>query len=117
MRRGLLAGLEGAAEIAFDDGRDAVPLKLRAVLPDVDPRGDSVELRLTFTGPRAAPGTPGRLVWRDAGLALPPYLIVQRDGVSGVFSVNDEVRVHVTPSDELEEGVEVSSDPVVIVPE
>ena len=37
--------------------------------------------------------------------------------LSGVFSVNDEVRVHVTPSDELEEGVEVSSDPVVIVPE
>ncbi len=103
VRRGLLEDLVGAAEILFNDGRRDRPLQRRAVLPDVDPRGDSVELRLTFVEGRAAPGTPGRLVWRAAGLALPPYLVEERDGVSGVFTVND-ARAHFVPLAGVQEG-------------
>jgi RND family efflux transporter MFP subunit len=113
VRRGLLEGLDDAAEVVFNDGRADFPLRRRAALPDVDPRGDSVELRLTFTGPRAAPGTPGRLVWRDAGLALPPYLVEQRDGVSGVFTVND-ARAHFMLLGRVQEGRPV---PVELPPE
>jgi len=103
VRRALLDSLDGAAEIVFNDGRGDFTLERRAILPDVDPRGDSVELRLTFSAARAAPGTPGRLVWRDAGLALPPYLVEERDGVSGVFTVNDD-RAHFMPLTDVQEG-------------
>jgi len=103
VRRALLDSLDGAAEIVFNDGRGDFTLERRAILPDVDPRGDSVELRLTFSAARAAPGTPGRLVWRDAGLALPPYLVEEREGVSGVFTVNDD-RAHFMPLADVQEG-------------
>ncbi len=103
VRRALLDSLDGADEIVFNDGRGDFTLERRAILPDVDPRGDSVELRLTFSAARAAPGTPGRLVWRDAGLALPPYLVEERDGVSGVFTVNDD-RAHFVPLVGVQEG-------------
>jgi RND family efflux transporter MFP subunit len=103
VRRALLDSLDGADEIVFNDGRGDFMLERRAILPDVDPRGDSVELRLTFSAARAAPGTPGRLVWRDAGLALPPYLVEERDGVSGVFTVNDD-RAHFVPLVGVQEG-------------
>jgi RND family efflux transporter MFP subunit len=103
VRRGLIDSLDNAAEVLFNDGRGDFALERRAILPDVDPRGDSVELRLTFAARRAAPGTPGRLVWRDAGLALPPYLVEERDGVSGVFTVNDD-RAHFVPLVDVQEG-------------
>jgi len=89
VRRSLLSGVDGTAGLIFSDGRDEYPLIQRAILPDVDPRGDSVEVRLRFTGNRARPGTPGRLVWRSAGLALAPYLVEQREGIPGIFTVVD----------------------------
>jgi len=89
VRRSLLHGLAAAATVTFSDGLGEYSLTRRAVLPEVDPRGDSVELRLRFTDGRAAPGTPGRLVWRSAGLALAPYLVEQREGIPGIFTVVD----------------------------
>ena len=70
---------------------------LSAIVSTDDSDGDAVEVAYTWSVNGSDSGSTATL--------------------SGVFSVNDEVRVHVTPSDELEEGVEVSSDPVVIVPE
>ncbi len=103
VRRSLVTGLDAVADVVFHDGVRAYPLRRRAVLPDVDPRGDSIELRLTFTAERAAPGTPGRLVWRAAGLALPPDLVEQRDGVAGVFAVVDG-RAHFVALAHAQEG-------------
>ena len=118
VRRSLLQGLERATEVVFNDGRVDYPLQRRAVLPYVDPRGDSVELRLTFAAQRAAPGTPGRLVWRDAGLALPPYLVEERDGVAGVFTVNDD-HARFVPLANVQEGrpvvVELSPDTRLVI--
>ena len=88
VRRDLLAELEAAEQVAFVDGRDRLPLALRSVLPDVDPRSDAVELRFVFGAARAEPGTPGRVAWQAARPALPPDLLERRDGRLGVFLVD-----------------------------
>jgi RND family efflux transporter MFP subunit len=103
VRRDLLAELRAASALAFVDGTERLPLALRAVLPDVDPRNDAVELRLTFSGPRADPGTPGRLVWQTAMRALPPDLLERRAGRLGVFVVDGE-RARFVPLPDAQEG-------------
>ncbi len=109
VRRSLLHGLDAAAAVTFSDGLAEYPLVRRAVLPEVDPRGDSVELRLRFIDGRAAPGTPGRLVWRGKGLALAPYLVEQRDGTPGVFTVVDG-HARFVPLAAVQEGRPVAVD-------
>ena len=109
VRRSQFEGVEAAARVEFDDGRDAHPVTLRARLPQVDPRADSVELRLTFDAAPAPPGTPGRLVWRGSGLALPPHLVEERDGVAGLF-VADDGRARFVPLARVQEGRPVEVD-------
>ncbi|GAB0055938.1 Multidrug resistance protein MdtA [Candidatus Magnetaquicoccaceae bacterium FCR-1] len=66
------------------EGRD-YPVKLRVVVPVVDPASRAREARLLFTGDRPVPGAAGRLVWSDARPHLPPWLLVRRDATLGFF--------------------------------
>jgi RND family efflux transporter MFP subunit len=65
------------------------PLKVRRVLPVVDPATRTVELRLEFTAETAPSGASGRLVWYSSGTYLPAELTVRRGGDLGVFALTE----------------------------
>jgi RND family efflux transporter MFP subunit len=64
-------------------------LKVRRILPVVDPVTRTVEIRLEFVGEAAPSGASGRLIWRSARSYLPPDLPVRRGGVLGVFVLSE----------------------------
>jgi len=67
------------------------PVKLTRVSPAVDRGSRTVEARLAFQDRAAAPGTSGRLVWRETRPHLPPEYVVRRNGQLGVFVMNGGV--------------------------
>lgn len=77
--------LERAPAVRFlgPDGERA--LALVRISPAIDPQTRAVDARLRFTGPAAAPGASGRVVWRDDAPHVPPELLVRRGGRLGVF--------------------------------
>jgi multidrug efflux pump subunit AcrA (membrane-fusion protein) len=79
--------LQQAGSLSFSEGRRAYALTLRAILPAVDGRARTREVRLTFADETALPGTPGRLQWRSARPHLPADLLVRRGDALGVFTV------------------------------
>jgi RND family efflux transporter MFP subunit len=79
--------LQQAGSLSFSEGRRAYALTLRAILPAVDGRARTREVRLTFAGEAALPGTPGRLQWRSARPHVPADLLVRRGDALGVFTV------------------------------
>jgi RND family efflux transporter MFP subunit len=60
-------------------------VKLVRVSPAVDRESRTVEARLAFRERAAAPGTSGRLVWRETRPHLPAEYVVRRRGELGVF--------------------------------
>jgi len=79
------ASLAAAAEFHLEvDGR-RFPLRLRTLVPAVNPEARNREARLLFTGPPALPGTAGRLVWISPRPHLPADLVVRREAGLGVF--------------------------------
>jgi len=90
--------LEHAAGIRFAGPGGERPLALERISPAVDPQTRTRDARLRFTGPAAAPGSSGRIVWRDAELHVPPGLVVRRAGRLGLF-LDDAgtARFHVLP--------------------
>lgn len=77
--------LERAAEVRFLGPRGAQALALERVSPAIDPQTRTVDARLRFTEPAAAPGASGRIVWRDPELYVQPELLVRRAGRLGLF--------------------------------
>jgi len=61
------------------------PVKLTRVSPAVDRESRTVEARLAFEDRTAAPGTSGRLVWRETRPHLPAEYVVRRGSELGVF--------------------------------
>ncbi|MCG6875810.1 MAG: efflux RND transporter periplasmic adaptor subunit [Betaproteobacteria bacterium] len=76
-----LKDADGAVFIADGD----YPVRLTRVSPAVDRESRTVEARLAFQGRAAAPGTSGRLVWRETRPHLPAEYVVRRGGELGVF--------------------------------
>lgn len=79
--------LEGAQDLRFAWAGGEVPVRLRSLLPVVEPESRSREARLEPLAEAAPPGTAGRLVWERRGLAVPAHLLVRRDGRLGVFVI------------------------------
>jgi RND family efflux transporter MFP subunit len=63
-------------------------VRLVRVSPAVDRESRTVEARLAFQSRAAAPGTSGRLVWRETRAHLPAELLVRRRGELGVFVIS-----------------------------
>ncbi|WP_025275080.1 efflux RND transporter periplasmic adaptor subunit [Marichromatium purpuratum] len=84
-----LDGLEAAAEVRFTGRLRDHPVRLRTVLPLLERRLRTYEVRLRFTAEPAPPGAAGRLRWRVGGGRIPADLLVQRDGGLGVFVLAD----------------------------
>lgn len=78
--------LAGAEDLEFTWREGAAPVRVLHVLPIVDPKTRSREVRLEFSGADvAAPGTSGRLTWHPPGLAVPAHLLVRRGEALGLF--------------------------------
>ncbi len=90
--------LAAAGSIRFTNGEKAYPLELKVVLPSVDTRSRSREVRLTFTRDQGLPGTAGRIVWRNGAAHIPAALVIKRDGRPGIFTERDgQARFHPLP--------------------
>jgi RND family efflux transporter MFP subunit len=90
--------LERAAQVRFAGTGGPRPLTLERISPAIDLQTRAMDARLRFTGPAAAPGASGRIVWLDAELHVPPGLVVRRAGRLGLF-VDDggTARFHALP--------------------
>ncbi len=65
-------------------------LKKRILLPVVSNETRSREARLNFTSQSALPGVTGRLFWVSPQAHLPAHLLLERNGVYGVFVLQDK---------------------------
>ncbi len=75
------------------------PLKLLHLLPLVDPKTRTVELRFAFIDEAAPPGASGRLLWRADRDHLPADLSLRRNGSLGVFLYqNGKAIFHALPN-------------------
>lgn len=95
--------LAQAAEVRFTGSAGPRKLRLIRISPAVDPQARTVEVRLAFTGDPAAPGSAGRIAWRDPRAHLPAETLVRRDGRLGVF-VEDAGVARFRPLPQAQEG-------------
>lgn len=78
--------LEHAKSIAFIANEKRYALSLRAILPLMESRIRSYEVRLEFAADKAYPGSAGRTEWLTPSAHVPSELLVRRKGL-GVFLV------------------------------
>ena len=81
--------LPRAGDISLLVGERAYPLSLRTVVPALDPKSRSRELRLDFIDEVAPPGSSGRLQWRQPTPHLPAEYLLRRGSDYGVFVVSE----------------------------
>ena len=98
-----LPGLQSAELIRFVSRNKKYEAAVRAILPVMDSKIRSYEVRLVAKGQAAPPGATGRLEWTSSIRHLPPELLVQRDGALGVF-VEDEGRARFVAINSAQEG-------------
>jgi RND family efflux transporter MFP subunit len=108
-----LPSLEQAAQVAFVNRERVHPVRLRTLLPLMETRLRTHEVRLTFSGEMAAPGTTGRLRWISGQPQVPAELLVQRGEQLGLF-VREGERARFVPLPEARPGHPA---PVALAPE
>ena len=86
-----LAGLMAASSIRFESGGESYPVAIRTVVPVVDVRLRSQEVRFRFLDRTALPGTVGRVRWSSPRLHIPADLLVRRGNNLGLFLERDGV--------------------------
>jgi RND family efflux transporter MFP subunit len=118
LREAQLRALQEAATVHFEYLGQYYELTQRAVLPTVDPRTRTREIRLRFGGEPAPVGSGGRLIWRAEHSLLPAEYLVRRDDRLGVFVFNDR-HARFLPLSQALEGqpvrVDLSADTRLIV--
>jgi RND family efflux transporter MFP subunit len=80
-----LESLQAAGAVTLTVRDRQYPLRLRAVLPIVDSRVRSREVRLEFSDEPAPPGTAGRIRWSLEQAHVPGDVLVRREQEIGVF--------------------------------
>lgn len=83
-------GLAAAGKIAFVAAGRAQELTLLRISGAINREARTVEARYRINGTAPAPGTEGRLVWRDPRPYLPADYILRRNGRYGVFVLDGE---------------------------
>lgn len=78
-------GLAAAAKVEFAAAGQTHALTPLRISGAISREARTVEARFRFTGPAPAPGTEGRLVWRDPRPHIPADYILRRNGRYGVF--------------------------------
>lgn len=93
-----LISVEGAGNLEFVSRGQQYPLRLRSVVPVLDRRISSFEVRFELSDDRPAPGQSGRIRWRDEIPYVPANLLVTRDKHAGIFVVDgDQARFEPLP--------------------
>jgi len=80
-----IQSLQQAGTIILRSGDQRFTLRLRRLLPIIDPKGRYREARLEFTDRPALPGRSGRLQWQATQPHLPADIPVRRNGKLGVL--------------------------------
>ncbi len=97
---------------------ESYPLQLRAVIPLINSRSRTQEVRLSFAAEQALTGSSGRLIWQGRHPAIPVGMMVKRDGVLGLMLYEAGVS-HFRPLPEASEGqaalVDLPEDTLVII--
>ena len=99
-----LASLRSASTLLFKNRSESYPLQLRSVLPVIDARKRTQEVRLTFSDAKALVGTSGELVWKNKQAHVPAEMLVQRNGQLGIFIVNGNNLAKFMVIDDAAEG-------------
>lgn len=86
-----LPSLEEAKELVFFNRRDYFPVQVRTVLPVMDSRLRSLEVRLIFRDKNPVSGTTGRLQWKSPWPHVSSEYLVRRGGQLGLFLLADGV--------------------------
>jgi len=97
-----LDSLRMAKDLAFVERSNSYGLQLRTVLPLMESKIRSYEVRLTFADDRASPGSAGRLRWKILNPHISTDLLVRRKGL-GVFIENNGLAEFV-PLENAREG-------------
>lgn len=84
-----LDSMRQAGDIEFVSRGRTFEVKLRSVVPVLDRRVSSYEVRFEFTGETPAPGQSGRITWRDGSPHVPADLLVRRADQQGIFVAVD----------------------------
>ena len=93
-----IASLQQSNNARFVHKRQSYPLQLRAIAAVINATTRTQEARFEFVAEKPAPGTAGRIIWRDPRPVLPAHLVSQREGVLGVlFSNDNSVQFHPLP--------------------
>ena len=79
--------LSVTGEIYFLHNKSRFPLQVRTVIPLMDNRARTQQVRLSFTDQRAISGSSGRIQWLDTKGRLPARFVVSRNGQLGVMRV------------------------------
>lgn len=104
-------GLASAAKIEFSAGGQAYALTPLRISGAISREARTVEARYRFAGatPPPAPGSEGRLSWRDPRPHIPADYVLRRNGRYGVFLVDGgKARFHELP--QAQEGRPASAD-------
>ncbi|WP_169828906.1 efflux RND transporter periplasmic adaptor subunit [Marinobacterium jannaschii] len=102
----------------YQTADSSYPLQLRAVIPLINSRSRTQEVRLSFADSKALTGSSGRLVWQGKRPAVPVGMMVKRDGVLGLMLYEEGVS-RFRPLPQASEGqaalVDLPQDTLVIV--
>ena len=102
-------GLAAAGKVEFISAGQALALKPLRISGAINREARTVEARYRFDGTAPAPGTEGRLVWRDPRPHLAADYILRRNGRYGVFVLEgDTARFRELP--QAQEGRPASAD-------
>lgn len=77
--------LKKAEELTFFNGQHRFNLQVRTILPNMDSRLRSFEVRLSFKDKLAPPGAAGRLQWRTGTPYISSEYLVRRGADLGIF--------------------------------
>ena len=102
-------GLAAAGKVEFVAAGGALALKPLRISGAINREARTVEARYRFDAPAPAPGTEGRLTWRDPRPHLPADYILRRNGRYGVFVLEaDTARFRELP--QAQEGRPAAAD-------
>jgi len=82
-----VAGLQKAQEIYFRLDHNRYPIALRTILPFLDNRARTQQVRLRFVEQTALSGSSGRVEWLDSRGRVPARFMVFREGKLGIMRV------------------------------
>ncbi len=88
-----IATVSAAKNLLFRFDDKHFPVTMREALPQLNPGSQNREIRLIFNNDKALPGSSGRLQWRLTTPHIPPDLLSQRDGQTGIFIARDHKAV------------------------